>query len=175
MAKATSNKAAMDAAAKTIDAVAAAGKETVENIVKTGTENATKGYEKAFAFGKEQADAAAKGYDQVATFGKENVEAAVEAGTVATKGVEEINAEIVDYAKTAMADQMAVFGKLMAAKSPQEVIEMQTEFAKTSFDAMVARTTKIGEMSTKLANDAFAPVTARTNVAMETFVKPFVS
>lgn len=175
MAKSTTNKAAMDAAASTMETMATAGKETVETFVKAGNEAAAQGYEKAFTFGKEHADAATKGYEQVAAFGKDNVEAAVAAGAAATKGVEALNAEMMDFAKVVMADQMAAFGKFMAVKTPQDMIELQNELAKSSFDAVVARSTKIGEMTAKVANEAFAPVNERANAAMETFAKPFVS
>jgi len=175
MAKANANKSNVDAATKTMDAMVSASKETVENFVAAGNDAATKGYEKAFAFNKEQTDAMNKNYDQVAAFSKENVDAVVEAGNIAAKGMEAINTEIMDFTKAAIADNMAAFSKLMGVKSPQEAVEMQTELAKTSFDTLVAKSSKIGEMGTKLANEAIAPVSARANVAMETFAKPFVS
>ena len=56
-------QATSEAAAQTLDAVAQAGKETVETVVKVGTDAAARGYEKAFAMGHEQIDAAVKGYD----------------------------------------------------------------------------------------------------------------
>jgi len=170
----TTNKAA-DAATATMENMAAASKETIETFVQAGNDAAAQGYEKAFAFGQEQADAATKSYEQVAAFGKENVDAVVAAGAVATKGVEALNAEMMDFAKGFMADQMAVFNKFMTVKSPNEMIELQNEMAKTSFDAVVARSTKIGEMTAKVANETFAPVNARANAAMESFAKPFVS
>ena len=175
MAKANNNKATMDAATATMESVAAASKETVETFVKAGNDAAAQGYEKAFAYGKEQADVATKGFEQVSAFGKDNVDAVVAAGEAATKGIEALNNEMMDFAKVVMADQMAVFGKLMAVKNPQEMIDLHNDVTKTSFDAVVARSTKIGEMATKAANEAFAPVTERANVAMETFAKPFAS
>ena len=168
-------KTTVDAATKTMDAMAAASKETVENFVTAGNEAASKGYEKAFAFSKEQADAMTKSCDTAASFGKENVDAVVESGNIAAKGMEAINTQMMDFAKSAFADNMAAFNKLMTVKSPQEAVEMQSELAKTSFDTLVAKTSEISEMSNKLANDAIAPVSARANVAMETFAKPFVS
>ena len=175
MAKTNSTKSTVDAATKTMDAMAAASKENVENFVAAGNDAANKGYEKAFAFSKEQADAMTKNYDQAATFGKENVDALVESGNIAAKGFEAFNTQFMDFAKTAMADNMAAFNKLMAVKTPQEAVEMQSEMAKSSFETMVAKTTEMSEMTTKLANDTIAPVSARANVAMETFAKPFVS
>ena len=175
MAKSTTSKSTVDAATKTMDAMAAASKEVLENFVAAGNGAATKGYDKAFTFNKEQADAMTKTYDQAADFSKENVEAVVEAGNIAAKGMEAINAQFMDFAKTTFEGNMAAFSKLMAVKSPQEAVEMQSEMVKSSFDTMVAKSSELGEMSTKLVNDAIAPVSARANVAMETFAKPFVS
>jgi phasin family protein len=175
MAKTNSTKSTVDTATKTMDSMAAASKETLDNFVAAGNDAANKGYEKAFAFSKEQADAMNKNYDQAAAFSKENVDAVVEAGNIAAKGMEAINTQIMNFTKTAFEANMASFSKLMAVKSPQEAVEMQSEMAKTSFDALVAKTTEINEMSTKLANEAIAPVSARANVAMESFAKPFVS
>jgi len=174
MAKTNSTKSTVDTATKTMDAMAAASKETLENFVTAGNDAANKGYEKAFTLSKEQADAMNKNYDQAAAFSKENVDAVVEAGNIAAKGMEAINTQIMNFTKSAFEANMASFSKLMAVKSPQEV-EMQSEMAKTTFDALVAKTTEINEMSTKLANEAIAPVSARANVAMESFAKPFVS
>ena len=175
MAKTNSTKSTVDTATKTMDAMAAASKETLENFVTAGNDAANKGYEKAFTLSKEQADAMNKNYDQAAAFSKENVDAVVEAGNIAAKGMEAINTQIMNFTKAAIADNMAAFSKLMGVKSPQEAVEMQTELAKTSFDTLVAKSSKIGEMGTKLANEAIAPVSARANVAMESFAKPFVS
>ena len=78
-------KAAPKAAVKateTVEAAVAAGKETVETVVKASTEAATKGVEKAVAVSQEQVAAAVKAgsdafknYEDVIAFGKENVDA----------------------------------------------------------------------------------------------------
>ena len=175
MAKTSANKSSVDTATKTMDAMAAANKETVEKFVTASNEAVTKGFGKAFSSSKEQADTMTKNYEQVASFGKENAEAVVEASNIALKGVEAINNEIMAFAKTSMADSMTAFSKLMAVKTPQEALELQGEMVKSSFETMVAKTTEISEMGNKLANEAAAPVSARANVAMETFSKPFAA
>ncbi|MAG95621.1 MAG: phasin family protein [Alphaproteobacteria bacterium] len=168
-------QATSEAAAQTLDAVAAAGKETVETVVKVGTDAAARGYEKAFAMGQEQIDAAVKGYDQMASAGRENMDAWVAAGSAASKGFEAINAEVVDFTKGTMAEHMETFGKVVAAKSPQQAFDLQSDFAKSAFDAWVARSTKVSELGVKIASEAGAPVSARLQAAMESFVKPFAS
>lgn len=173
--KTNSAQATSEAAAQTLDAVAAAGKETVETVVKVGTDAAARGYEKAFTMGQEQIDAAVKGYDQMTTAGRDNMDALVAAGSAASKGFEAINAEVVDYTKGTMAEHMETFSQVVAAKTPQDAFELQSAFAKSAFEAWVARSTKVSELGVKIASEAGAPVNARFHAAMESFVKPFAS
>ena len=54
-------------------------------------------------------------------------------------------------------------------KSLKEAIDIQTSFARTSFEKAIADSGKLTETSLKLAEQAYAPLTARLNVAVETF------
>src|SRR3546814_179227 len=89
--KAAANPAASRAAAPTptvhrepVEA-AVAHQETVETVLKAGTQVAAKGYEQAVALAQEQVDKASqtlfRRYDDAASFGKENVDACVLSGT----------------------------------------------------------------------------------------------
>ena len=46
----------------------------------------------------------------------------------------------------------------MGVKSVEKAIEVQTEFAKHSYESFVAQSTKFGELFTNLAKDSFKPV-----------------
>jgi len=48
--------------------------------------------------------------------------------------------------------------KLMGVKSVEKAIEIQTDFAKQSYESFVAQSTKFGELFTTLAKDSFKPV-----------------
>ena len=60
---------------------------------------------------------------------------------------------------------------LFGAKSVDEAVQMQSDFAKQAFDAYVAETGKLGELVNQTSQEAFAPVTARYAAAFEKFLK----
>ena len=54
-----------------------------------------------------------------------------------------------------------------AIKSPAELIQLNSEYAKTSFDSAVAEVSKMSEAMTKLAGDFFQPLSSRYSIAAE--------
>ena len=71
--------------------------------------------------------------------------------------VESIFAEGTDYMKKSVDTRMAFVEKLLGAKSLETVIQIQSEYAKTSYAAFVAQATKMGELHSNLANAVFKP------------------
>lgn len=163
-------------AAAAVETGMAAGKDMVETFVKVGQEAAQKGYEQAVTLTKEQVEKAratmAKGYDEMNSLGKDNLDAFVQASTIYAKGVEAMGKEVMTYAQTRMETNMAVMKAIFGCKTLKEVVDLQTEFARSAFDQIVTETTKLSEMGVKVANDAAAPITARVNVVVEKIVKP---
>ena len=68
-----------------------------------------------------------------------------------------IFAEGADYTKKAVESRLAVVEKLLGAKSLETVIQIQSEYAKTSYAAFVAQAAKMGELHSNLAKAAFKP------------------
>ena len=60
-----------------------------------------------------------------------------------------------DYSKTSLENGFDFVEKLLGAKSFQSAILIRSEHTKTSYADFVAYLTKIGELNTKLAKDAF--------------------
>lgn len=146
-------------------------KETIEAAIKASSEAAAK----AFGFNRERFETMVKSYDDFAGYGKETFEAFVTAGNVATKGVEAINAEMLAYSKSSLEDSLAAAKAAMSAKSLQELIELQSDFAKTYMDQFMHQSTKVGELAAKLAQEAFEPINAQVQAAVEKFVKPLAA
>ncbi len=70
------------------------------------------------------------------------------------KGLQAIAEEVTDYTKKAFEDATRTFQRLITAKSPEQVIEIQSQYAQTSFDAYVAKMSKLTEMYVAIARDA---------------------
>ena len=104
----------------------------IETAVKTGAEALKVGFEKAV-----------KNYDQMLGYGKETVEACVKSASVAGKGAETLHNEIYAYSKQSIEDSIAAAKAVLGSKSVHEAFELQTDFAKTAFEAYVGEMTKL--------------------------------
>jgi phasin family protein len=92
--------------------------------------------------------------------GKDGFDAAARSFGEANKGFQVITAEVTDYSKRAFEESTRAFQQLLGAKSIEQAIEIQTQYAKKTFDAYLAQMSKLGEMYVGLAKDAYKPVEA---------------
>ena len=81
------------------------------------------------------------------------------------QGFQAITAEVVDYSKKAFEDSTRAFEQLIGAKSIEQAIEIQSQYAKKAYDTYVAQMSKLGEMYVGLAKDAYKPVEAAVATA----------
>ena len=88
-------------------------------------------------------------------YSKDQLEQATGAATTLTKGVQEIAAEAADYSKKALEESTAMVEKLFGT-----AIQIQSDFAKSSYEGFVARATKFGELYQNLAKEVYKPVEA---------------
>ena len=175
----TTAKTKAAGAANVVEDTLTATRTTVETAVKAGQDVVQKNLETAFAMTKDQFDRAGgtmfKGFDDVAAFGKDNMEAVVTAGNIATKGWQDLGAAWFAFAKGAVDTNVAVMQAMMSVKSPQELVNIQSSYAKSTFDSFVAEGSKLSEMGVKVTNDAMAPINARVNATVEKFSKPLAA
>jgi phasin family protein len=66
---------------------------------------------------------------------------------------------------------MGVLETLGTAKSLKEAIDRQSGFARTALEKAMSESGRLRQASLKLTEQALAPLTARVNVAVETFGK----
>ncbi|HEY3796949.1 MAG TPA: TIGR01841 family phasin [Caulobacteraceae bacterium] len=100
---------------------------------------------------------------------KKNMEAVVASVTAATKGAEALGAQAMAYSKKAMEDQVAAAKSLTTAKSVQEVVELQTAFAKSALEAYVAEMNKASELVAASMKASFHPINERVTAFVERF------
>jgi hypothetical protein len=89
--------------------------------------------------------------------GKDNVEATMKAFGATSKGVQAIAAEVTTYSKKAFEDGSLAMEKLLGAKTVEKAIEVQSEYAKSSYEGFIAQATKLGELYVDLAREAYKP------------------
>ena len=74
------------------------------------------------------------------------------------KNWQAITAEMTDYSKRSFEEGTAAFQKLATAKSMQQALEIQTNYAKSAYEDYMQQLAKIGAMYQSFAKDAFKPV-----------------
>jgi hypothetical protein len=98
------------------------------------------------------------GADQlVALLGKDNIDAMTKSFGVMPKCVQAIAAEIADYSKRSFENGAKAMQNLLAVKSLDKAIEVQSEYAKTAYEDYTAQLTKLGTLYSDLAKEAFKP------------------
>jgi hypothetical protein len=99
-----------------------------------------------------------KGFEEFQKVGKDGFDAAVKSFGEMNKGFQAIAAEVTDYSKKAFEDSTRCFEQLIGAKSVEQAVEIQSQYAKKAYDTYIAEMSKIGEMYAGLARDAYKPV-----------------
>jgi hypothetical protein len=99
-------------------------------------------------------------FDEITKANKANVEAFTKGIATFSKGYQAIATEVADYAKASFETGKTNFEALSGAKTFEKAIELQTEAGKTAYEVAVAKATKIGELATELAKEAYKPFEA---------------
>ena len=99
--------------------------------------------------------------DEFKWLSKDRFDAAVRSYGEANKGLQTIAAKITDYSKKSFEDAARAFEQMVDAKSLEQVIEIQSSYAKKAFDAYIDWLSKLGEIYVGVASNAYMPVATR--------------
>ena len=95
--------------------------------------------------------------EDIQNYGKEHLENVVASATTVSNGLQAIASAYGDYTKKSFEDTRLFVEKLSGVKSFDKAIEIQTEFAKSAFEAFVAESQKIGALYGDLAKQSYKP------------------
>ena len=150
-------------------ALAALKKEvtTMEATLKNAAEKTQAYVAEANDRAKAAMEKGAKLFEDMNDFNKGNVEAFVESGKIAAKGFETLGQNAADYARKSFEGATATMKSLSSVKSPTDLFKLHSDYVRSSFDAMVAETSKTTEAVLKLAGEVAQPISNRVAVAVE--------
>ncbi|WP_439472811.1 phasin family protein [Brevundimonas sp.] len=147
-------------------------KKTVETV-KATAEKTTAQAEKFQAAGakafREGVDKSIAGVAELNAEGKKNLEALVASATAAQKGAETLSAASLAYGKKSWEDGVAAAQSLTAARSVQELIELQTSWAKSAAETYLSEVSKMTDVFTASVKDSFKPINERVTASVEKF------
>jgi phasin family protein len=167
-----------DTVKKTVEAATDTVKKSVETATATVKANAEKAQatfqanaEQAQAAGakalREVADKSAAGLTELNVQGKQNLEAIVAASAAAQKGAETLSAQSMAFTKKSWEDATAAAQSMSQARSIQELLELQTTWAKSATEAYLAQVTKATDVVTASVKDSFKPINERVTASVE--------
>jgi phasin family protein len=116
---------------------------------------------------KEGYEKLAAGMSKFAEFNKETAEAVMESAGAYAKGLEQAASEQASFLKTSYEDGVAAAKSASTAKSVQEALEIQTEFARSAMEANLAFASKLTDHWTGVAKSTSDPLTKRFGAFVE--------
>jgi phasin family protein len=89
--------------------------------------------------------------------GKEFIDTGLKSFASLSKSIQAIALDATEYTRKSYEDGSAVLQRLAAAKSPEAAFEVQTSYAKSAYEGFIAEATKMIDLYTELARDAYKP------------------
>lgn len=155
-------KKTVETAANTVKASA----EKAQITFKANADQAQAAGTKAF---RDVADKSAASLTEMNAQGKQNLEAMVASAAAAQKGVETLSAQSVAFTKKSWEDGVAAAKSMTQARSIQELLELQTTWAKSATEAYLAEVTRATDVLTASVKDSFQPINERVTASVEKF------
>ena len=141
------------------------------NKTREATEQAAEQFRAVIGNANEQSKAAmeksARVAEEFADLTRGNIEALVASQKTAAKYVETLSQGAADYGRRSFEEASATLKSFAEVKSPTDLFRLQSEFARSAFDQLVAESARVSETVVKMTGDVVEPITSRYSVAAE--------
>lgn len=104
-------------------------------------------------------------FEDVGKAGKEYLDASANSFAALSKTMQTITAEAAEYARKSFESGNAALERLFAAKSFENVVEVQLDYGKQAYEGFIAEATRMTDLCADMAKEAYKPfesVVART-------------
>jgi hypothetical protein len=108
-------------------------------------------------------------FETMQKLGKDQLEVATQTFSAASKSAQTVAVEVADYAKRAFETGSSTFEKLLGARTMDRAIEIQTDYARTAYEAFVGHATRLGEVYANFAREAGQPLQGFVSQAQASF------
>jgi hypothetical protein len=158
-----------------VETTAAETTAKAKKFVETGAQEARVAMEKGMEQMTKQAEGFFKAAEEAAEFGRGNFEAVTKSAQLFAVGFQDLGKQIFAVSQALTDHAMESAKALAGVKSLKEAADIQAAFAKASMERSMSEAAKLQEATFKLAETAYAPLTARMNLAVEKFGKPLAA
>ena len=115
------------------------------------------------------------GYEHWTDVGRENFTAVIRANAALNQGLEALGREVIQYARQSFEQAAETATALLGAKTFEDVVQLNTQFAKANIEGLIERSARLSEMGVKVASDALAPLGGRVEAAIHKLSKPIAA
>jgi len=115
------------------------------------------------------------GYEDLATHGKETLSALVAANAALSQALERMSLELVSLARAAVESAAATGAGMVDAKSLEDVVALQYDFAKGCVERLIVGGARLSELGLKAAREVYEPLGARAEKAIDSLKKPLAA
>ncbi|MDP8914153.1 MAG: phasin family protein [Pseudomonadota bacterium] len=116
---------------------------------------------------KETVERSTKIVEEMTDLTRGNVEAIVASSKVAARGIETLSQEVAEFGRRSFEEASAAVKNIAEVRSATDFFRLQSDYARTAFDSMIAESSKMSEAMMKLAGEVAEPITSRYSVAAE--------
>lgn len=134
--------------------------------IKANVDRLTAAGNQAFREGVERS---LSGLNDLNAHSKRNLEAVVESVTAATRGAEALGAQALSWSKSSWDQNVQAAQALTSAKSVQEAVELQTQWAKSAMETYMAELNRWNDTVSASVKDTFKPLNERMTATVERF------
>ena len=99
-------------------------------------------------------------FDDASKQGKDAMENMLKSYSDLAKGFQAMATEATEYSKKSYEDNASVMEQIFSANSVEKALEIQSEYAKSSYEGFVSQATKMGEMYSNVTQSAIKPYEA---------------
>ena len=98
-----------------------------------------------------------RSFEDVERLGRENLDLAGKSFAAMSDGLRAMSADTADYTRKSFETSAASMRRLVAAKSLDQAVEVQTDFARATYQDFVSHSTKVGACLTDVVKETFKP------------------
>ncbi|KQT48734.1 hypothetical protein ASG43_07685 [Aureimonas sp. Leaf454] len=96
-------------------------------------------------------------FETAGMISKDTLDTTMKSFSAVTKGLQQVASETTEFTKTSYEKSAKMMEQMLQMRSLDKVVEVQTDFAKSAYQAWVSQATKIGEIYSDMARESYKP------------------
>lgn len=109
--------------------------------------------------------------EQLVSFGQGNVEALVKSSQIFATGLQDLSKLMAAGAQATIDDAMSALREMANVRSLKDAADLQASLARSAVEKALTQGNQVAETSFKVAEQAFAPISSRLSLAVQSFGK----